>query len=139
MTYISPALREQVIARAEGRCEYCLFHNNDTYFSHEIDHIVAEKHGGETVEQNLCLSCFDCNRHKGSDIASIDPQSGNVVRLYNPRRDQWAEHFRIDEEGLIVGLTAIGRVTARLLNMNSPEQVLERQALLALGRYPQTP
>ncbi len=73
MTYISTALRQAVYARAKGCCEYCLVPENFALASHEIDHIIAEKHGGKTIDENLALSCTICNKHKGSDIASIDP------------------------------------------------------------------
>lgn len=134
MTYIPERLRHLVYERADGRCEYCLIHDEDVYMPHEIDHVYAEKHGGETVESNLCLACFDCNRHKGSDIASIDPDTGEVVPLFHPCRDRWEDHFRL-EGTRIETLTAQGRVTVRLLQMNSPERLLERAMLIALGRY----
>lgn len=135
MTRIPDALRQQVRQRAGDRCEYCRLHIDDAFFAHETDHIIAQKHGGQTDEPNLCLSCFDCNRHKGSDIASLDPDTGQLARLFNPRREPWQEHFAL--EGVeIVGLTPIGRATVRLLHMNARERLLERTALIALGRYP---
>jgi hypothetical protein len=79
-----------------------------------VDHIVAEKHRGTTTEDNLCFSCFDCNRHKGSDIASIDLDTGALTPLFYPRRDRWSEHFRL-EGARIVPLTAVGRVTEYVL------------------------
>ncbi|MFS8117800.1 MAG: HNH endonuclease signature motif containing protein, partial [Microcoleus sp.] len=92
------------------------------------DHIIAEKHTGETVESNLALSCSICNKNKGSDIASIDPETGEVVRLYNPRKDSWEDHFQIKpESGIIQPLTAIGRVTVRLLQVNRAEYLTERK------------
>jgi hypothetical protein len=135
MTRIPDALRRQVIERATGCCEYCLLHQDDNLFPHEIDHIVAEKHYGETTFDNLCLSCLDCNRHKGSDLTSIDRQTGEVVLLFHPRRDVWTEHFRLDG-AYITPLTAKGRVTVSLLEMNSEEQVSKRTGLIQLGRYP---
>jgi hypothetical protein len=81
---------------------------------------VAEKHDGETDENNLCLSCFECNRHKGSDIASYDRVAEEIVRLFNPRRDQWSEHFQL-EGAQILALTPIGRVTVKLLQLNKRE------------------
>ncbi len=135
MTRIPDALRRQVIERANGCCEYCLLHQDDNIFSHEIDHITAEKHYGETVLNNLSLSCLDCNRHKGSDLTSIDLQTGEVVRLFHPRLDNWDEHFRLDG-ARIIPLTAKGRVTVSLLQMNSDEQVAKRTELIELGRYP---
>jgi hypothetical protein len=134
MTYIPAELRRLVSERAEGRCEYCLIHDDDVFLPHEVDHIVAEKHGGETVEANLCLSCFDCNRHKGSDLASIDPASGEIAPLFHPRRDRWRDHFRLEGDH-VTGITATGRTTVRLLQMNIRERVLERRALIELGHY----
>ena len=68
MTYIPDVLREKVAERANYCCEYCLLHEQDSIYSHEIDHIIPEKHRGETVEDNLCYACLDCNRNKGTDF-----------------------------------------------------------------------
>lgn len=96
---------------------------------HEVDHVIAEKHGGQTDEGNLALACMICNKYKGSDLASIDPSNGEIVRLYQPHRDLWREHFQL-KEGEILPLTSIGRVTVRLLQMNRSERVEERRLLL---------
>jgi len=107
----------------------------DAFFAHEPDHIIAEKHGGATALENLALACFDCNRFKGSDIASLDPISGKLVRLFNPRTDVWESHFRI-EDGRICPLTAVGRATERLLKLNLPARVEIRATLARTsGRY----
>lgn len=135
MTYIPSSLRQIVIERAHGRCEYCLLSEKESYWPHEIDHIYATKHGGETVQINLCLSCVDCNRYKGSDLCSLDPVSGEIARLFHPRRDRWEDHFRL-EGARIVPLTAIGRVTERLLQFNTIERIFEREMLIALELYP---
>ena len=128
MTYIPDALRQKIQQQAKNRCEYCRLHEIDAYHSHEIDHIFAEKHGGETAEANLCLACFVCNRHKGSDLCSIDPQTGNVTTLYHPRRDTWTEHFRLMQTGIIEPLTATGRVPARVLRFNRLDLVDDRRS-----------
>lgn len=135
MTYISSALRRQVYQRATGRCEYCLLPEQYTIKRHEVDHVYAEKHGGATVEANLCLCCAICNRYKGSDIASLDPKTNEPVFLFHPRREVWTEHFRFDS-AIIVGLTPQGRATARLFHMNDDDSVDERARLIKLGRYP---
>ena len=101
---------------------------------HEVDHIRAEKHGGLTVLENLCLSCFDCNHFKVSDLSSIDPLTDEVVTLYHPRRDVWADHFRLNGVQ-IEGRTPAGRVTVKLLQMNTAERILERSLLMRSGRY----
>jgi hypothetical protein len=135
MTYIPEALRQQVAERAKVRCEYCRLHEDHAYFTHEIDHIYAEKHGGNTVEKNLCLACADCNRHKGSDLCSLDPHTGEVVALFHPRHDQWGEHFYLMNTGIIEPLTATGRVTERVLRFNRVELVADRVRLIRLGKY----
>jgi hypothetical protein len=128
-------MRRTIREQARNRCEYCLIHSDDVYMPHEIDHIIAQKHGGETSLDNLCLSCADCNRHKGSDLATLDPQTREPVLLFHPRRDHWEDHFQLD--GIrIGGLTPTGRATARLLQMNTTDRLLERAALIDLDRYP---
>jgi hypothetical protein len=136
MTYIPEALRRMVHQRAEGYCEYCLVHEDFSVMSHEVDHVYSEKHGGETTEENLCLSCATCNRYKGSDLASIDPLNReDIVILFHPRKDKWGEHFRI-EGSLIQPITPHGRVTVRLLHFNDPDRVSDRAGLQRIGRYP---
>lgn len=135
MSYVPESLRRLVYERAEGRCEYCLLPVRYAYFPYEVDHIIAEKHGGQTDADNLCLSCFECNRYKGSDLASYDEVSGEIVRLFHPRRDQWSDYFRHEAEYL-APLTPIGRVTIKLLQLNKYERLLERAELVAAGKYP---
>ncbi|MCU0497318.1 MAG: HNH endonuclease [Anaerolineae bacterium] len=135
MTYIPESLRRQVIEKANQRCEYCLVHQQDTLFVHEIDHIIPEKHRGETVESNLCLACFDCNRFKGSDFASFDPLNKQVTLLYHPRKDVWKDHFELNGP-TIIPRTAVGRVTIFVLKLNLSHRLFERQALIEVGRYP---
>src|SRR5258705_13210634 len=116
-TRISAALRQQVRERAGQRCEYCLLAEVQAFFPHEPDHIIAQKHGGESTLENLAFACFDCNRFKGSDIASFDPVTSELVPLFNPRRQRWHEHFGI-EGGRIIPLTPAGRVTESILRLN---------------------
>lgn len=132
--HISATLRKRVRQRAGLRCEYCLLAEADAFFPHEPDHIIAIKHGGDTTEENLALSCFDCNRFKGSDVASIDPDTGQLAPLFNPRSQVWSDHFKLDDSR-ITGLTSIGRVTERLLKLNLAERVEVRETLAKSGRY----
>jgi HNH endonuclease len=126
VTYIPNALRDLVYLRAKGNCEYCLISEEVCYSKHQIDHIIAEKHGGLTIENNLALSCTFCNKHKGSDIASVDSETDEIVPLFNPRRDIWSEHFVI-ESGYFNGLTSKARATIRLLRLNILTRVEERR------------
>lgn len=93
------------------------------------------RNDGPTAEGNLYLACADCNRNKGSDICSLDPETGDIVALFHPRRQRWAEHFQLADIGVIEPLTTTGRVTARLLRVNRLDLVAERARLSALGRY----
>lgn len=131
-SYIPTEIRRMVRERANYCCEYCLISEAFTFASHEIDHIIARKHGGETTAENLALSCTICNQHKGSDLASIDPETDKLVPLYNPRKQEWQEHFRI-EDNQIIPLTAEGRVTVRLLQFNRQERIEERKLLIKAG------
>jgi hypothetical protein len=135
MSYVSVVLRQLVIRRARSRCEYCLLHESDAFFTHEVDHIYAEKHGGTTTDNNLCLACADCNAFKGSDLTSLDPLTGLIEPLYHPRNDTWSEHFQLHETGVIEPQTAVGRVTIRLLRINRLDVIDERARLIRLGSY----
>ncbi len=128
MSDIDAALRELVRTRAVGLCEYCRISERFTLAEHEIDHIIALKHGGQTVAENLALCCAICNRYKGSDIASIDPEAGQLAPLFHPRIDRWDDHYRL-QNGEILARTSTGRVTVRLLQMNRSTRIRERQLL----------
>ena len=133
--YVNIQLRRYVAERAGYICEYCLIHEEDTYFGCEVDHIISVKHRGETASDNLAFACAFCNRHKGSDLGSIYWPTGELVRFFNPRIDYWSNHFRLDGT-LIKPISDIGDVTTRILDINSSERILERQTLIELGRYP---
>jgi 5-methylcytosine-specific restriction endonuclease McrA len=78
MSHIGARMREEVRARAGRRCEYCLVPEDLAFAPHQLDHVIAEKHGGETVLENLALCCSICNRRKGSDLSTLDPVSGEL-------------------------------------------------------------
>jgi hypothetical protein len=132
---IPDRLRRQVRERAQRRCAYCLVHEEDTYYPHEPDHIIAEKQGGATTFENLALACFHGNRFKGSGLASIDPASQKIVVLFHPHEQKWQRHFRLNGT-LIEGITSSGRATVALLHMNDPERVALRLELIEIGHYP---
>jgi hypothetical protein len=99
---------------------------------YEVDHIRAKKHRGRTTLDNTCWACAYCNSAKGPDAASFDPESDQLVRLFNPRTDKWAEHFVWDGP-MLIGRTAIARATIALLGINREERFAHRQMLMAAG------
>jgi hypothetical protein len=125
---ISRTQRREVRERAKRCCEYCLLPEGQAFFPHEPDHIIATKHGGQSTADNLALACFDCNRFKGSDIASIDPVSGELTHLFNPRKEEWTEHFTI-AGGLVNPQTGAGWVTELIMKLNLPSRVEVREIL----------
>lgn len=132
--HIPVSLRAFVFERAAGRCEYCRIHQDDVASRHPIDHITPLSHGGKTDEANLALACSLCNTAKGSNLSGIDPLTGRVALLFDPRRQKWSRHFAL-EGAVIVGLTATGRATVRLLRLNDPRRIDERLRLQAINRY----
>jgi hypothetical protein len=116
----SAELRRLVRTRGGDRCEYCgLRQEDDPFFRFHVEHVIARQHGGATDLDNLALSCHHCNLHKGPNLSGIDPDTGAVVALFNPRLQRWEEHFML-RGTLIVGLTETGRATVEVLAMNAP-------------------
>lgn len=129
-------LESLVWERADGRCEYCGMSAKDDILQFEIDHIIAEQHQGRTEEGNLCLSCFTCNRHKGPNVAGVDPLTGKVIPLFHPRRRQrWSRHFRW-QGPILIGRTANGRATVVTLALNLDFRVDLRRSLIDEGVFP---
>lgn len=133
-SYIPKPVREQAAKRAGHCCEYCKISDQDTYFGFEVDHVVSRKHGGSNSVENLAYTCFLCNRHKGSDIGSLNKETGEFTRFFNPRIDIWKDHFSMDG-AFIIPRTAIGEVTIAILQFNSWARVQERENLIIAGRY----
>lgn len=131
---ISAALRRAVAERAQHRREYCWMPDWEAVAPHEPDHIIATQHGGLTALANLAYACFDCNRVKGSNISSLDPDTGALTPLFNPRQQRWAEHFAWSGP-LVVPTSAVGRATVHFLRLNDPVRLEIRANLRAQGRY----
>ena len=129
------ATRQRARQRANQRCEYChLPQSAAPFLSFHIEHIRASQHGRDDALDNLALACPDCNRHKGPNLSSIDPDTQQLVPLFNPRTDLWDECF--DLEGpVIVGRNPVGRATARLLAMNDDIRVEMRAELRTTGNW----
>ncbi|GIK55090.1 MAG: hypothetical protein BroJett015_07530 [Chloroflexota bacterium] len=112
-----------------------MLHQEHGAKKHELDHIVPRKHGGSDDTDNLAWTCFQCNRYKGSEVAAYDPETGQLIALFNPRTQQWHEHFLV-ESGAIMPLTAVARVTIFVLQINRPGRIMVRQLLAQTGIYP---
>ncbi|MBK9123552.1 MAG: HNH endonuclease [Chloroflexi bacterium] len=122
--------------RARGCCEYCRLASDSAPVRFHVDHIIPVKHGGTDAMDNLCLACFSCNAYIRHDLAGFDPDRGQVARLSDPRASQWTDHFRLELDMRILGLTPHGRATVRVLQFNLQERIESRQELALTGEYP---
>jgi hypothetical protein len=133
---VSPSQRQFVRDRAGDCCEYCRLALISKTVPFNIDHIIPLKHDGSDVVENLCLACYNCNAFKSHDLTGFDPATGEITRLYHPRTQLWDEHFALQDDMQIVGLTPEGRTTVRVLQINLKERVEIRQALAEINEYP---
>jgi len=134
---VSKALRERIEERDRHRCSYCLTPEAITGAPMELDHIIPESLGGPTVLENLCLACAVCNSHKAGRIAAPDPESGTIVRLFDPLRQTWTEHMGWNSVGdRIQARTACGRATIVALHLNRPSLVAARRRWSEAGWHP---
>ena len=136
-SYVPLILRERVIQRANGCCEYCFSPAQYSPEVFEVEHIVPVSAGGHTTLDNLALACPACNRYKSNRQSVTDPESGHLVSIYNPRLQLWRDHFRWSgdlEE--ITGMTSTGRGTVDMLRMNRSSVKHFRRSLKALGLHP---
>ncbi len=131
---IPKSIDHAVRTRAGDRCEYCLAPQSASKFRFWIDHIIASQHLGPANSENLALSCPFCNRHKGPNMVGIDPTSGLLARLFNPRTDEWEQHF-LSYGVQLAGISPTGRATVVVLAMNHPTQLMIRRALVREGLW----
>jgi hypothetical protein len=126
---MNASVKQGVRKRANFTCEYCqLAESNSPLARLQIEHVRPKKHGGGDEPGNLALACIDCNLRKGVNLTGIDPQTGDITELFNPRRQVWSEHF--EWNGFyIVGTDATGRATVNCLDMNSPDRLMVRLAV----------
>jgi hypothetical protein len=127
------AIADQIRALAGDACEYCRLPQHASRLRFVLDHVIARQHVVRDEIGNLALCCGRCNLHKGPNIAGIDPDSGELTRLFHPRQDRWTEHFRWDAESI---MSPIGRATVAVLAMNQPSQLAVRAALRVEGGWP---
>ncbi|RMG71260.1 MAG: HNH endonuclease [Chloroflexi bacterium] len=133
---LSSKQKQTVSKRAGDCCEYCLISQSGRLARFHVDHIIALKHGGTDDDDNLCLACPLCNAHKGENIAAADPETTQATFLFHPRRQVWDEHFRLNPDATISGLTPEGRATVAVLRINDTKRVNQRLGEMAVGDYP---
>ncbi|MGD2179549.1 HNH endonuclease [Lusitaniella coriacea] len=139
MPSISDTVRQQVRQRAENRCEYCLSAQDYVMGKLQIDHIQPKVKGGSDERENLCLACELCNQHKWTKTEDLDPQTREIASLFNPRQQNWQEHFAWSEDATqIMGLTACGRATVIALKLNNALAVMVRRNWVRAGWHPPT-
>jgi len=135
--HISADLRRRVAEQSRHRCGYCLSAEAVVGAAMELDHITPATLGGQTVEDNLWLACSACNDHKNDRVAVPDPATGEITRLFDPRRETWSAHFIWDHAGThVVGLTPTGRATVAALQLNRPVLVVARAVWVVAGWHP---
>ena len=100
-----------------------------------VEHIVPVHRGGNDEFENLAWACPGCNLYKSDRVDAPDPQTGEIVRLFNPRTDQWSDHFDWNQYE-IMPLTAVGRATLRVLRLNAARRILIRQAEELFALFP---
>jgi hypothetical protein len=126
-----------VAQRAGHRCEYCRAPEAVFNFPFEVEHVVPLSRGGSDGEGNVALACRSCNLHKSAHVTGVDLASGAEVELFDPRSHAWAAHFRVlAAEGLIEGLTPVGRATVERLKMNLSPQSTARRHWVRLDLFP---
>jgi hypothetical protein len=135
MTAIPNALRRFVIHRADNRCEYCGLSQIGQEATFHIDHVIPTVAGGETTQENLAFACVSCSLHKSARQQILDSETGEMVNVFNPRRQAWKDHFCWDDVS-VRGLTAIGRATIIALRINRPVILAIRAEEALLGRHP---
>ena len=134
-TAVSERLRREVADRAYRVCEYCLVHEQDTFWGCQVDHIISRKHGGPTEAENLAWAGATCNNTKGTDLGERVGQPPGLVRLFHPRSDRWSQCFQL--LGVrIEPANPVGEATVKLLQLNHDSRQRERQMLALVGRFP---
>lgn len=135
MSYIPTPLVDSLLKEPNSRCEYCRISQQGQEATFHIDHIIPKSAGGETIAENLALACVSCSLRKAARQDFIDSQTGREIPLYNPRCDDWHDHFKWEGE-YVIGMTPTGRATVKSLSMNRLLAIAIRREEIALGRHP---
>ncbi|HET6248065.1 MAG TPA: HNH endonuclease [Tepidisphaeraceae bacterium] len=130
---IPNSLRSAVHARDGGRCCYCHLGQTGQASAFHIDHIIPRSKGGRTAVENLALQCPNCSLHKSNKTDAIDPNTGIAAKLFHPTNHHWTEHFRIEINGAVIGISDVRRATVIALRMNDPMAKTARAIQMMLG------
>ncbi|MBW4420731.1 MAG: HNH endonuclease [Myxacorys californica WJT36-NPBG1] len=137
--YISESLKTQIRECDHYRCCYCLTSEANSGLPTSFDHIHPQSKGGNTSFENVCLACRSCNEYKSDLTEAPDPLTGKIVPLFNPRVQQWSEHFAWNLDATRVeGQTPVGRATVAALRMNNPIIVAARSRWVISDWHPPT-
>jgi HNH endonuclease len=116
---INSGIRKLVRERAKFLCEYCHSLEEASAAQFSIDHILPRSVNGSDDLDNLALACQRCNGYRYNFTTGIDPNTGEVIPLFNPRKQKWLDHFIWSVDGLkVIGITSIGRATCNRLDFN---------------------
>ncbi len=137
MSRTPESIRRIVAVRARGYCEYCRCSEQFATESFTVEHVKPRHAGGETIIENLAWSCFGCNGYKHAKTKAIDLETGKKVPLYNPRQENWSDHFDwSDDFTQVVGKTPSGRATVEALRLNRTGVVNLRRLLSSVNLHP---
>jgi HNH endonuclease len=116
---VNERTRQLVRQRAEYLCEYCHSPERSSSDTFTIDHLIPKSLGGSDELDNLALACRHCDERRYNFTTGTDSQTGKKAPIFNPRLQQWADHFIWIDDGLtITGKTPIGRATCSRLDFN---------------------
>jgi len=137
MAKIKKDLDEIIRRQAKNRCGYCLNPQELIPYRLEIEHILPKALGGESTEENLWLACRECNAHKAKKTKAVDTLTGKTVKLFNPRRQIWREHFEFSQDNSqIIGKNPCGRATIESLQINNFYQTTARSIWIEMNKFP---
>ncbi|NJM69770.1 MAG: HNH endonuclease [Scytonema sp. RU_4_4] len=135
--YIPVELQRRIRNHFADCCAYCRTAESLTVSTFEFEHIIPRSADGQTIFENLCLSCPSCNRYKASRQTAIDAITQQEVPLFHPQQQSWTEHFAWSEDGTeIIGLTPVGRATISTLKMNRLQLTRVRKMWVKMGEHP---
>lgn len=136
--HLSTYLDQRVRHAAKQRCGYCLSPQHLVMACLEVEHIIPLAKGGTDDETKLWLACPICNGHKADKISALDPETGVIVLLFNPRTQRWTDHFCWSNDGLqVIGLTPTGRATVLAFQLSDdPDALVVRSYWVLAGWHP---